>query len=208
MLKKPDRYLSTLNIRFKKQYFKYYFFLILFVIFAPNLNGKLPAKSARSFSQTKFLSAKIKILPNEQYFYQLINSIKKAKKSIYIGVYLFKITKNKSNPANILLEELIKSKKRGVYVNVLLERSNFNHQLNKSNRAVKKRLKKQRIKVNYDSPGKQSHQKLVVIDKRLTFIGSHNFSHSALKFNNELSVMIQSTKVAKDAIKFLKSSVK
>jgi len=200
--------ISNIKGQIKRHYFKLSFFLLLAVLGAQNISGKSPSNNTRSIAQRPFLSAKIKILTNEQYFYQLIDSIKKAKESIYISAYLFKITKNKSNPANILLDEIIKSKKRGVYINILLERSNFNHRLNESNRAVKRRLKKQGIKVGYDAPDKQSHQKLVIIDKRLTFIGSHNFSHSALKFNNEISVMIRSAKVAKDAIKFLKSSFK
>jgi phosphatidylserine/phosphatidylglycerophosphate/cardiolipin synthase-like enzyme len=44
----------------------------------------------------------------------------------------------------------------------------------------------------------------VVIDSRFVFIGSHNFSDSALGRNNEASVMVDSPEMAGKAASFIK----
>jgi phosphatidylserine/phosphatidylglycerophosphate/cardiolipin synthase-like enzyme len=52
------------------------------------------------------------------------------------------------------------------------------------------------IKVFFDSPNTTTHTKLVVIDSRYSFVGSHNFTHAALKHNNELSLLIDDQALA------------
>jgi len=48
------------------------------------------------------------------------------------------------------------------------------------------------------------HTKLAVIDGRYTFIGSHNLTQSALKHNNELSVLVDSPAVAESTLNYIK----
>ena len=55
-----------------------------------------------------------------------------------------------------------------------------------------------------DKPDVTTHTKLVVIDNRFVFIGSHNFSDSALGRNNEASVMVDSSEMAGKAASFIK----
>jgi cardiolipin synthase len=43
----------------------------------------------------------------------------------------------------------------------------------------------------------------VVIDQRYLLLGSHNFTHSALRHNNEASVLIESPKLARQALAYL-----
>ncbi len=104
---------------------------------------------------------------------------------------------------NQLVSELVKAKKRGVDIKVLLERSDYNDRLNKYNTKTRNRLKRKKIKVRFDSSLKQTHSKIVIIDGTWTFIGSHNLSYSALKRNNEFSVLIRSVAIAKRATRFL-----
>jgi phosphatidylserine/phosphatidylglycerophosphate/cardiolipin synthase-like enzyme len=43
----------------------------------------------------------------------------------------------------------------------------------------------------------------VVIDQRYLLRGSHNFTHSALRHNNEASVLIESPQLARQALAYL-----
>ena len=46
---------------------------------------------------------------------------------------------------------------------------------------------------------------MVVIDGRYLLIGSHNLTQSALKFNHEASVWIDSVPLAEEALQYMKS---
>jgi phosphatidylserine/phosphatidylglycerophosphate/cardiolipin synthase-like enzyme len=50
-----------------------------------------------------------------------------------------------------------------------------------------------------------THTKLVVIDRRYLLIGSHNLTQSALKFNHEASVRIDSAPLAEEALVYMNS---
>ena len=56
-----------------------------------------------------------------------------------------------------------------------------------------------------DAPDRTTHAKLVVIDRRYLFVGSHNLTQSALKYNHEVSVRIDSPPLAEEALAYLKS---
>jgi phosphatidylserine/phosphatidylglycerophosphate/cardiolipin synthase-like enzyme len=75
--------------------------------------------------------------------------------------------------------------------------------VNRDNGETAERLKKAGMDVHWDSPKKTTHTKLAVIDGRYTFIGSHNLTQSALKYNNEMSVMIDSQAVAEKTLHYI-----
>ncbi len=101
-------------------------------------------------------------------------------------------------------EELIRARQRGVSVTVILERSrNEKDFLNRENRSTADFLAGNGISVRFDSFRKTSHAKVVVIDDRLVFLGSHNLTHNALSRNNELSVLIDSPQMAQEIKSYL-----
>ena len=59
------------------------------------------------------------------------------------------------------------------------------------------------MNVYFDSPRKTTHTKLIVIDERLIFLGSHNFTQSALKYNNEISILLDRPDLAKSARNYM-----
>jgi len=61
------------------------------------------------------------------------------------------------------------------------------------------------IKVRFDAPKTTTHVKAMVIDSRYVYLGSHNLTQSALKYNNELSIMVESTELAEEITAYLKS---
>ncbi|MBU3917047.1 hypothetical protein KKA14_16055, partial [bacterium] len=121
-------------------------------------------KSDKMFSIKEY-KGDVFLLENERYQEQLLEKIKKAQKSVYIGAYLFKTSNRKDGVVNQLISELVNAQKRGVDVKVLLEKSDYNDKLNKYNTQTKNRLKKEKIKVRFDSPLKQTHSKLIIIDE-------------------------------------------
>jgi phosphatidylserine/phosphatidylglycerophosphate/cardiolipin synthase-like enzyme len=146
----------------------------------------------------------ISLLPNREYAKALLRSIKAARHSVVCSFYLFKTGKGYNNLPRRIADELIQAKKRGVAVIVILERSGENaDRLNEENRRTASFLMKSGVNVIFDSPRKTSHEKVVVIDKRLIFLGSHNITQAALLHNNELSVLIDSTEAAEKILSFL-----
>ena len=59
------------------------------------------------------------------------------------------------------------------------------------------------VKVYFDSPSTVTHVKAVVIDGRYVYIGSHNLTQSALRHNNELSVLIDSPEMASEITSYM-----
>ena len=101
----------------------------------------------------------IVLLPDKQYFYTLVNHIRQADHSIDMSMFLFKTTSSPKNKAALLVNELIKARKRGVQIRVVLENSGYQESINKENRKVAKRLRKNKITVFFDSPDITSHSK-------------------------------------------------
>jgi len=157
----------------------------------------------RVFPRINTTTGEIIILPNERYFPALMGAIQRAKREITITMFLFKVSKSKKNRARMLADELIAARKRGVSVAVTLERSDYDQNINKENKRVARRLKKRGIKVRFDSLKQTSHAKLVVIDGRFSFVGSHNFTHSALRYNNEMSLLIDSPLLAQELKEYI-----
>lgn len=148
---------------------------------------------------------KVTLLRDRQFFHTLQHHLAGATDQIVMGMFLFKTSGYFSNRADIILEALIAAKKRGVDVRVLLEKTDRSHDsLDRQNMATSKKLRQHSVNVVFDSPETTTHTKVIVIDKRFVFLGSHNLTHSALFYNHELSVMIDDPDLAQDVIQYLK----
>ena len=96
--------------------------------------------------------------------------------------------------------------KRGVKVEVILEVREGEDRTAKRNRHTGKILSDGGSKVIYDSLSKTTHAKCMVVDGKLTLLGSTNWTYYALTNNNEASVLIRSKEVAKGIPGLLQSS--
>jgi phosphatidylserine/phosphatidylglycerophosphate/cardiolipin synthase-like enzyme len=144
------------------------------------------------------------LLKNRDYFRALSEKIHEARKEIRLAFFLFKTNGHPESYPEIILRELSQAVQRGVRVTVVLERDgNPASTVNRDNEETAERLKKAGMEVHWDSPKKTTHTKLAVIDGRYTFIGSHNLTQSALKHNNEMSVMIDSPAVAEKTLHYI-----
>ena len=104
-------------------------------------------------------------------------------------------------------DALINSAKRGVRVRVFLEESGYNEKLNETNRRVANKLKQAGVQVIFDTLKKTTHNKMVVIDRRYSIVGSHNFTHAALKYNHELSLLIDDPILAATLVRYLETTI-
>ena len=146
----------------------------------------------------------INALKNEKYFFVLTEKLKQAKKNIMVCMYLFKTSKFSGNFANQIMNELIASSKRGIKVEVLMEENDRpKDKLNNYNHNTAKKLRNAGIKVRFDNKRIINHSKLIIIDERLVFIGSHNLTHTALSKSNETSLLVDSEELARVFLEYI-----
>ncbi len=158
--------------------------------------GPLPAREN--------LTAQVTLLRNQDYAGALLDGIREARKSIVVTMFLFKTTDSPGNLPRQVAEELVRARRRGVEVSVLLEQNDRpGDTLNDDNRTTAQLLKRGGVKVFFDSPRVTTHAKAVVIDGRWVYLGSHNLTQSALRHNNELSLRIDSRELAAEITSFL-----
>jgi phosphatidylserine/phosphatidylglycerophosphate/cardiolipin synthase-like enzyme len=144
------------------------------------------------------------LLTNEDYLPALIKAIDEAQSEIFVSIFSFKAGVHKNSYPDRVLMHLAKAVKRGVDVKVILETTGrFNDELNTQNRQTGKLLEEQGVKVYFDSPRTTTHTKMMVIDERVLILGSHNLTQSALKYNNEISIMLSSPDLAKGARNYM-----
>jgi phosphatidylserine/phosphatidylglycerophosphate/cardiolipin synthase-like enzyme len=96
----------------------------------------------------------------------------------------------------------VNAKKRGVKVEVILEVREGEDRTTKRNRHTGKVLSEGGVEVIYDPLFKTTHAKFMVVDGRLTLLGSTNWTYYALTSNNEASVLVRSKEVAQASMDY------
>jgi len=167
-------------------------------------NGEITKGKAVSFSDCRTLT----VLEDGAYWPVLKDAVDKAQKEIYLSFFTFKTKGKGGGCPDLILASLAGAAKRGVKVVVLLERGRVpDEQLNRENLETGKRLQKKGAHVYLDAPSTTTHTKMAVVDGEHTFIGSHNLTQSALKYNHEISVLIKSPQVAAEARGYINSII-
>ncbi|HOU49945.1 MAG: hypothetical protein KBG22_00675 [Smithella sp.] len=144
------------------------------------------------------------ILANESFLPALIKSIDEAQNEILMSLFSFKAGKHKDSYPDQIASHLVQAVKRGVKVYIVLETSDKpSEELSMQNRKTGNFLQSRGVTVFYDSPRRTTHTKLIVIDQKLVLLGSHNFTQSALKYNNEISVLLKNPELAANARRYI-----
>ncbi len=115
--------------------------------------------------------------PRENCTNQITNAIDQAQKSILVQAYTFT-----SKP---IVQSLIRAKKRGVDIKVILDESQV-----RSKYSVINELFGQKILIYIDYKPAISHRKIMIIDNQKIITGSFNFSDAAQKKNAENLLVI------------------
>ena len=149
------------------------------------------------------------LLINKDYFPALIKAIDEAQSEIFMSIFSFKTGVHKNSYPDRILGHLAKAVKRGVNVKVILEATDRpDDELNAQNRQTGKLLEEKGVKVYFDSPRTTTHTKLIVIDEKVVILGSHNLTQSALKYNNEISILISRPDLAKRTRNYMLTIIK
>lgn len=131
--------------------------------------------------------------PAEKCLPKIIKEIDNANFSIKLMAYSF------TNPK--ISEALFAAKGRGVDIEILVDKGQFENDYNQA-----KFLKKKGIKVKLDNPKGLAHNKVIIFDNRLLLTGSYNFSKAAEYKNAENLLFISGEqpclKSTKKEIKF------
>lgn len=114
----------------------------------------------------------------------IANVISEAKSSIYVQAYGF--------TSGEITQALINAYKKGIKVNILLDRSNTSAKYSKM-----KSLKKAGIKVMIDTIPGIAHNKVIIIDESKVITGSFNFTVGADTRNVENVMIVNDKEVAK-----------
>ncbi len=140
----------------------------------------------------------VQLVTDAQYFKIAKRLIQEAEHSIQVMMFeMGYYDRNPKTPSNLLIKDLIHARKRGVKVEVLLEVREGEDRTAKRNRHTGKILSDGGVEVIYDSLFKTTHAKCMVVDGKLTLLGSTNWTYYALTNNHEASVLIRSKEVAK-----------
>ena len=167
----------------KKTVLSILFFLSFSTVYSPCVIG-FPAED-------------VQLVMDAQYFEVAKKLIQEAKHSIQVMMFeMGYYDKYPDTPSNLLIKELMNATKRGVKVEVILEVKEGEDRTTKRNRHTGKVLSEGGVEVIYDPLFKTTHAKLMVVDGRLTLLGSTNWTYYALTSNNEASVLVRSKELA------------
>jgi phosphatidylserine/phosphatidylglycerophosphate/cardiolipin synthase-like enzyme len=187
--------------------------VVLFILMMTAIQiTSMPSVSAAADQKTALKKpidlqdCRLTLLKNREYFHALSERIQEARTQIVMAFFLFKTNGYPSSYPEVILRELGNAARRGVRVVLVLEQdAKPDSTINRDNRRSAEQLKKAGVEIYFDSPKRTTHTKLAVIDGRYTFMGSHNLTQSALKHNNELSVLIDSPAVAEKTQDYIKN---
>ena len=143
-------------------------------------------------------------LVDTEYYPVVHKALANAKKSILCVMFMAKLDpKHTGGDEYQLVLDLINAHKRGVKVQVIFDQNVKFWEKGKKRNVIEKKseyayelLSKNGVPVFYDNENKVTHNKVLIIDKYITIIGSTNWTYSALRKNHEASVMIKSESVA------------
>lgn len=134
------------------------------------------------------------------YFSHLHPEFQKAQKSIHIVMFQMRYyPEYEGGEANLLLQDLIKAKQKGLDVRVILEGGDdfLGGDFIAKQKKACLYLQNSGVEVKFDPGGITTHAKLVVIDNKRVFLGSTNWNYYSLEHNKETSAFIKDKSAAK-----------
>jgi phosphatidylserine/phosphatidylglycerophosphate/cardiolipin synthase-like enzyme len=141
----------------------------------------------------------VRPLFNETYKEVLIEKINRARKEIFVAMYMIQPQSLleeewpfwREDSVMEILEALIAAQKRGVEVLVILSRPlGTNKHKTVSNEVSRDYLIENGVTVEYNASPVSLHDKIVVIDHRHIFQGSHNWTPAGFTYNHEQSLLM------------------
>lgn len=161
---------------------------------------------ARIAELEQMVSYEIYVLTDQEYYQSIINDLRNANETILVAMYSMIYDPDDSlDWANDLIRELVYADERGVNVSVVIEYRTYWDYMDQNLEAYNYLLA-HNVNVHLDSETSTDHMKLMIIDDKIVYVGSHNWSESALYYNHETSVKIVSEDIAKIFREYLETT--
>ena len=178
-------------------------FAVLLILFAQTAVGA--DQGIRGHDPVPPAGCDVRLLKDRDYLPALLKGIDQARRDIALSVFFFKTNGFKNHLPDRVLAHLREAARRGVKVDVVVEQGQEGDNISGDNAETVKQLRAAGIAVCMDGPDRTTHAKMVIIDRRYLFVGSHNLTQSALKYNHEVSVRIDSPSLAEEGLRYMKS---
>jgi len=140
-----------------------------------------------------------RFVPDRDYYHVASELIGSARECICLAVFIAKYDPDDPvDPANDLLRLLAEKAREGVEVRVLVDDVTAERYPE-----TLRLLSTSGAAVRLDpSPRTTMHAKLLIVDRRLVLVGSHNWSEAALSYNWEASVLTGDPEVVGSAVEW------
>ena len=126
------------------------------------------------------------LIIGSQYAEKVMPIVSSAKNSIEIIVFDWRWYPDYVGyPIHKFNNEILQAAKRGVKVRAI---TNY--------KEITELLRKSAIECKHLLHNKLVHTKMLVVDRKIAVVGSHNFTHSAFSYNHEISVIMNDEKIA------------
>ena len=133
-----------------------------------------------------------------KYLSLVLPLIEKAKISIDIAAYSWTFKDwERNNSITIFTKAIMKARKRGVAVRVVLNSESRSHYLTISNKRTIKKISSVGIEAKMGRSSPITHCKMILVDNVYTVIGSHNLTGRSVTSNDETSIIIKGRSVNK-----------
>lgn len=134
------------------------------------------------------------LIDDSNYMYFVNKALAAAKKRVYIAMFFMRFEKEGKYPTDIMMDELVRCKQRGVEIKIILDKDAEGDCY--GSRIINKNaydfFKEQGIDVTYDFEGEVTHSKVVIIDDTHVIVGSHNWTAGSFFAYDDKSLYIES----------------
>lgn len=151
--------------------------------------------------------AEVENIPPGQYVPVALRELGRATSSIHLTMYMITLSAARRGSAVYhLADALIAAHRRGVMVQVLLDRSGAwvegrgaeSGSSTGANAAAADYLRAHGVAVAFDDETTRTHAKVLVIDEATVLLGSANWSEASLTRNREATVLVRSPALARE----------
>lgn len=141
----------------------------------------------------------IVLLPDGEWARYLVHALRAARQSVKLSTFLASHRWASAPKSGInLLNELQDVASRGIQCRAILAQVNTRLTPDTPNVGAVKKLQEAQWLVRM-ARGRLLHEKVIIIDKSLVLVGSHNISGNSVYRNNEMSVAIRDPMIADQA---------
>jgi len=150
-----------------------------------------------------------RFLPDERFLPAVVQLIQPAQTTVMISTYKLEHTmRTRGDALRVIFEALVAAKQKGVNVKVLLNWNDLKRSVAKTNLYAMTWLSNQGIETRYLDNNRCCHAKMVIVDKNVIILGSHNLSCKSVMENLEASIQTDDKEIVEQAVKLFEAAWK